>query len=69
MALPPSLERADLGLPIPKPSYNFFDASSRGERGISLEDEERGVVGEEPELLAADLEELVEYPSSLSVAL
>ena len=34
--------------PIPRPSYNFLDASSRGERGISLEDaEDRGVVGEE----------------------
>jgi hypothetical protein len=35
---------------MPSPSYNFFEASSRGERGISLEDEERGVVGDELDL-------------------
>jgi hypothetical protein len=52
---------------MPSPSYNFLEASSRGERGISLEDEERGVVGEE---LDVDLDEPepVEYASSLSVA-
>jgi len=40
---------------MPNPSYSLLEASSRGERGISLEDEERGVVGEE--LDAADLTE------------
>lgn len=40
---------AETGRPIPSPSYNFLDASSRGERGIwsSFEDAERGVVGED----------------------
>jgi hypothetical protein len=55
-------ETADAGLPIPRPSYNFLEASSRGERGISLEEEEWGVVGEDP-----DLEELVDELSSLSL--
>jgi len=46
---------AETGRPMPSPSYNFFEASSRGERGISLEDDERGVVGDE--LDAADFTE------------
>lgn len=33
---------------MPRPSKSFLDASSRGERGISLDEaDERGVVGEE----------------------
>jgi len=44
---------AETGRPIPRPSNKRLDASSRGERGTSLESEERGVVGEELE--AADL--------------
>jgi len=43
----------ETGRPMPSPSYNFLEASSRGERGISLEDDERGVVGDE--LDAVDL--------------
>jgi len=51
---------AGVGLPMPKPSYSFFVASSRGERGNSpMEEAERGVVGEEREI-----EDEVEYPSS-----
>lgn len=46
---------AETGRLIPSPSYNRLEASSRGERGISLDDEERGVVGEE--LDAVDLTE------------
>jgi hypothetical protein len=46
---------AGAGRPIPSPSYNFLDASSRGERDISLEEEERGVVGDE--LDSADFDE------------
>jgi hypothetical protein len=56
-----SSANAERGLPIPRPSYNFLDASSRGERGtiISLDD---GVVGDELEFPeAADLaDELLE---------
>lgn len=44
---------AETGRPMPSPSYNLFEASSRGERGISFEDDERGVVGDEFD--AADL--------------
>lgn len=51
---------------MPSPSYNFFEASSRGDKGVSLEEEERGVVGEEFD--PADLDELEEYPSSLSAS-
>ena len=36
----------DTGRPIPSPSYNLLEASSRGESDVSLED---GVVGEELE--------------------
>ncbi len=56
------LETAERGLPIPRPSYNFLLASSRGERGISLEEDEWGLVGDELE--PPDLEELVESASS-----
>jgi hypothetical protein len=48
------------GLPIPSPSYNFLDASSRGERDISLEEEERGVVGDEVDPADFDEPEPVE---------
>lgn len=48
---------------MPKPSYSLLEASSRGDRGVSLEDDEWGVVGLE---LDPDLEELDESPSSLS---
>lgn len=51
---------AGAGLPIPSPSYNFFVASSRGDRGISFED---GVVGE-----PFDLDDELEDPSSPSVS-
>lgn len=37
----------ETGRPMPSPSYSLLEASSRGERGISLDDEERGVVGED----------------------
>lgn len=43
---------------MPSPSYNFLAASSRGERGDSFDEDERGVVGDE--LVPADLEELEE---------
>lgn len=56
---------AEAGLPIPNPSYNFFEASSRGERGISLEEDEWGVVGDEWD--PVDLYELVDELSSLSL--
>lgn len=44
------------GRPIPRPSYNFLDASSRGERGggISVEEAVRGVLGEELDLEETD---------------
>jgi len=46
-----------VGLPMPRPSYNFFVASSRGERGKSLEEEaERGVVGDERDLEEEEVE-------------
>jgi hypothetical protein len=45
---------------MPRPSYSFLDASSRGERGVSLDEEDLGVVGEE-----LDAMELEEEPSSL----
>jgi hypothetical protein len=48
---------------MPRPSYNFLDASSRGERDVSLDEEDLGVVGEE--LDATEPEE--ELPSSLSL--
>ena len=51
-------EEAETGRPIPRPSYNFLDASSRGERDDPLEEEDLGVSGEE---------ELTEEASSLSV--
>lgn len=44
---------AETGRPRPRPSKSLLLASSRGERGVSLEDEERGVVGDEFD--AADL--------------
>jgi len=56
---------AETGLPIPKPSYNFLDASSRGERGISLDEEDRGVVGEDD--LTEESEEWVSASVSSSV--
>jgi hypothetical protein len=45
---------------MPRPSYNFFVASSRGERGMSLDEDDLGVVGEE-----LDAAELEDEPSSL----
>ena len=48
---------------MPSPSYSFLAASSRGERGMSLEEEERGVVGDE---LEADLDDEVDSASSPS---
>jgi hypothetical protein len=36
---------AEKGHPVPSPSYNLFETSSRGERGISCEDDDRGEVG------------------------
>lgn len=54
---------AGTGLPIPSPSYNFLAASSRGERGMSLEEDERGVVGDEVD---ADLDDEVDSASSPS---
>jgi len=53
-----------VGYPIPSPAGIAFTASLGGETLISIEDEERGVVG--GELDAADSLELVEYPSSFS---
>lgn len=56
---------AETGLPIPKPSNNFLEASSRGERGVSLDEEDRGVVGEED--LTDEPEEWVSASVSSSV--
>src|SRR6266540_476052 len=42
---------AETGRLIPRPSKSFLDASSRGERGMSLEEVERGVVGEDLEAI------------------
>lgn len=57
---------ADTGRLIPSPSKSFLEASSRGERGISWEDVERGVVGEDLEAidLTDDPEECVSSVSS-----
>jgi len=38
---------AEKGRPVPSPSYNLFETSLRGERGISCEDDDRGEVGGE----------------------
>lgn len=48
------------GRPIPKPSYSFLEAASRGERGVPLDEEEGGVLGLE------ELEELASTSTSLS---
>lgn len=49
---------------MPRPSYSFLDASSRGERGVSLDEDDLGVVGEE-----LDATELEEEPSSEDVSI
>ena len=53
---------AEAGRPIPRPSYNLLDASSRGEREVPFEEEDLGVFGEE-----LDVEELEDEVSSLSL--
>lgn len=62
---------ADTGRLIPSPSKSFLDASSRGERGISWEAVERGVVGEDLEAmdLTDDPEEWVSSVSSSVVSI
>lgn len=35
----------DTGHPMPNPSYNLFETSSRSERGISCENDKQGAVG------------------------
>lgn len=57
------------GRPRPSPSYNFFTASSRGDKGgMSLEEAESGVLGEELDLDETDEESSPSAPSELSTA-
>jgi hypothetical protein len=49
---------------MPRPSYNFLAASSRGERDVPLEDADLGVLGDEVD--AAELEEEASSLSGLS---
>ena len=62
----------DTGRPIPSPSYNLLEASSRGESNISWEVEERGVVvGEELEAIdfSEEPDECVSASASSSIVL
>lgn len=58
------------GRPIPRPSYNFFEASSRGESGggISVDDAVRGVLGEELDLEETDELSSPSVPSPVTMA-